>query len=103
MSKMEVAALTILGAGVLGYAVSLSLLVRFRAWMGRRGEGWPRLLLTAMLLREVLLAGLYLLSLFNALGFTPRPIRLVAGFAAGIALAVAPWALTAALWRWWHR
>lgn len=103
MSRLEVFALVILGAGALGYLVSLVLLWRFRRWMGDRGQGWPRTLLTAMLVREFLLASLYAASLLLSLALVPRPARLTVSFVMGIALAVAPWGLVVALSRWWPR
>jgi len=101
MAWMEVAALIILGVGILGYALSLTFLLRFRRWMGQRGAGWPRLLLSTMLVRETLLALLYLSSLASTLGLVDQRLGLVLGFLAGIILSVAPWVLVLALYRWW--
>ena len=103
MSRLEIVAQVILWAGMLGYVVSLILLWRFRTWMGNRGQGWPRILLSTLLWLVLLLAVLYLNSIVAQLDLLPRPARLPLNFFMGIALAIAPWALVAALWRWWPK
>jgi hypothetical protein len=101
VSGLEIAAVAILIVGMLGYAVSIGLLWRFRAWMGGRGQGWPRILLDTLLALVVLLALLYLISLIATLGVLNRTARISLNFVMGLSLAIAPWTLAVALLRWW--
>lgn len=103
MSRLEIAAQVILWAGMLGYVVSLVLLWRFRRWMGNRGQGWPRILLSTLLWLVLLLAVLYANSIVAQLDLLPRSVRLPLNFFMGIALAIAPWALVVALYKWWPK
>lgn len=101
MTRLELVAFAILAFGLIGYVLCLILLWRFRTWMGGRGSGWPRILLSTLIWLVVLLGLLYLNSLIATLDLIPRSVRLPLNFFMGIALAVAPWALVVALWRWW--
>lgn len=102
MRGLEIAALVILTAGSIGYLLAFLILWRFRAWMGGRGAGWPRLLLSTLLALMGLLGGLYAASLLMSLGLVPRPMRLAVSFANGIALAVVPWVVVGGLAKWWR-
>lgn len=103
MRWLEVAGLAVLAVGLVGYAAALVLVWRFRRWMGRRGEGWPRILLNALLALLTLLAALYLGSLAMTLGLVPwRGARLALAFLPAIGLSAAPWAVVVAFWRWWR-
>jgi hypothetical protein len=103
MTGLALVANAIVAAGMVGYVVCLVMLWRFRAWMGDRGQGWPRILLTTLIALVALLAILYLASLYFMVAAEPRMVRLVWSFANAIALAILPWALAVALWRWWPR
>lgn len=103
MSRLEIVAQVILWTGLVGYVVSLVLLWKFRTWMGRRGQGWPRILLSTLLWLMALLTALYLNSILALFDLFPRPARLPLNFFMGIALAIAPWALVVALYKWWPK
>jgi hypothetical protein len=103
---MQTTALAILSLGALGYCVAFVLVARLRWWLGRRGRGWPRILLNSLVFLLLLLALLFLISLANNLGLTrhlPYDERLAISFGAAIALTVAPWGLVLALWLWWRK
>ena len=100
---MQAAALVILSAGAVGYLVAFAMVVRLRVWLGRRGAGWPRILLNSLVFLLLLLLLLFLISLANNLGLTrqlPYNERIVISFGAATALTVAPWGLVFALWLW---
>lgn len=102
MRGLQIAGLVILVVGTVGYALAFLILWRFRRWMGARGAGWPRLLLSTLLALMGLLGGLYAASLLMSLGLVPRPARLAVSFANGIALAVVPWVVVGGLAKWWR-
>lgn len=100
MTWQYVAALTILLTGALGHLVALAMVVRLRWWLGRRGAGWPKILLRTLIVGELGYALLYLISLSNTLNLLSKLTRGLANLAVAIALAVAPWGLAWALHAW---
>jgi hypothetical protein len=100
---MQAAAIVILSAGAVGYLVAFGMVVRLRLWLGRRGAGWPKILLNSLVFLLLLLALLFVVSLANNLRLTrhlPYAERLLISFGAAIALTLAPWVLVFALWLW---
>ena len=102
------AALVILGLGALGYAIAFVFVARLRWWMWRRrrGQGWPNILLNAIIFLLLLLFLLFAVSLANTLGLTrqlPFSEKVAIAFLTAGALGIAPWGLIWALWLWWRR
>ena len=101
---LSVVAFIILFAGATGYIVAIVLLLAFRRWMGHRGEGWPRILLNALLALVIFLGFLYFDNLLRQLDLNEnRTVRLSLSFFEAAVLMVIPWALAVAVWRWWPK
>ena len=100
------AARLILGAGALGYLVAFTMVARLRLWLGRRGQGWPAILLNTLVFLLLLLALLFLVSFSNNFGLLhrlPYGERVAISFGTAGALTLAPWGLVFALWLWRRR
>lgn len=99
MSDGLIALMVLLGG--LGYAISLVLILGMKVYLGRGGKGWPRILLNALLLREVVLTATFGVTLFNILSppgeFRRNAVRIVLT----IAFFLVPWVLIFTLGPWW--
>lgn len=102
----QVSARIILGIGAVGYPVAFALVACLRWWLGRRGQGWPRILLNTLVCLLLLLALLYGISLASSFGLVrqlPFAGRVALSYGTAGALSLAPWGLALALWWWWRQ
>lgn len=90
----------ILLAGSGGYAVALWMALRLRRWLGRRGAGWPRILLNVLLCCLAGLGLLFAISLGRTLGVLPAGVRGVVNVGTALFLTGLPWGFAYALHQW---
>lgn len=100
MNRRQVAAAVILLAGTSGYGVALWMAARLRLWLGKRGAGWPRILLNVLLCCLTGLGLIFGISLTRTLGILPAGVRGAINLGTALFLTGLPWAFAFALHRW---